>query len=304
MNDKKKSNLKIIIGVLLILCIILIGAFVWYNKTKQENTKVTLGKIELICINEINEPIIGEKISLKDEEGKILGEVESGTDGKVMFYTVPIGNYNLEVVQNVEGYEPEEKVKKVTVSGGEQATVTFKNNWQYGQLNVTVLDDANKPIANNTIEVYDEEGRILKTLKTNEEGKGIANLNNGTYYFKQINEDNKHTIDETLYKCTVDEENKTFYQNIVNERYKGNVLLVVTDQNQGPVEGVEYELLDSNKESITTITTNEKGLAGAKNLPLGTYYYKEKNEIYDKEMHELKIEEKDQIVRKDISINK
>ena len=216
MNDekKKKLNLKILIGI---LCIMLVIVLVIYNRqNNQEDTSVvTLGKVELICVNENNEPIIGEKFTLKDSEGKDLGEVESGTDGKVMFYSVPIGDYDLEVTQNVEGYEPEEKIKKVTVIGGETATVTFKH-----------------------------------------------------------------------------------VQN------KGNLLLVVTDQNGNPAEGIEYDLMDSNKQSIITISTHEKGLAGAKNLPLGTYYYKEKNEIYDKEIHEVKIEEKDEVVRNDISINK
>ena len=111
-------------------------------------------------------------------------------------------------------------------------------------------------------------------------------------------------MDETLYRFTVNAENRTFYKTITNERYKGNLLIVKTDEDNTPIEGVEFNILDSDKNVITKITTNEKGLAGLKNLPLGTYYYQEvkapDNVIIDPGVYEFKIETKDQIVRKDI----
>ena len=56
-------------------------------------------------------------------------------------------------------------------------------------------------------------------------------------------------------------------------------------------------LKNSDKDEIVTITTNKNGQAGAKNLPLGKYYYKF---IDQDEMNEFIIKEKDEIVIKDV----
>lgn len=265
----------------------------------------TLGKIELIKVDQDEEPVVGAKFALKDFEGNVLGEVETGTDGKVMFYNVPVGDYILEEISAPEGYAIKDKSQNVTVVGGETSTVKFVNERLTGKLVITKVDDANKPLANVTFEIYDEEGYVMDTITTDENGKASSkNLDYGTYYFKEISAPEGYIMDETLYRFKLDEENRTFYTTVTNERYKGSLLIVKTDEDNTPIKGVKFNILDENKEVIATIETNEKGLAGVQNLPLGTYYYQEieapDNVIIDNGVYEFKLETKDQIVRKDI----
>lgn len=265
----------------------------------------TLGKIELIKVDQDEEPVVGAKFALKDFEGNVLGEVETGTDGKVMFYNVPVGDYILEEISAPEGYAIKDKSQNVTVVGGETTTVKFINERLTGKLVITKVDDANKPLANVTFEIYDEEGYVMDTITTDENGKASSkNLDYGTYYFKEISAPEGYIMDETLYRFKLDEENRTFYTTVTNERYKGSLLIVKTDEDNTPIKGVKFNILDENKEIITTIETNDKGLAGVQNLPLGTYYYQEieapDNVIIDNGVYEFKLETKDQIVRKDI----
>ena len=265
----------------------------------------TLGKIELIKVDQDEEPVVGAKFALKDFEGNVLGEVETGTDGKVMFYNVPVGDYILEEISAPEGYAIKDKSQNVTVVGGETTTVKFINERLTGKLVITKVDDANKPLANVTFEIYDEEGYVMDTITTVENGKASSkNLDYGTYYFKEISAPEGYIMDETLYRFKLDEENRTFYTTVTNERYKGSLLIVKTDEDNTPIKGVKFNILDENKEIITTIETNDKGLAGVQNLPLGTYYYQEieapDNVIIDNGVYEFKLETKDQIVRKDI----
>ena len=264
----------------------------------------TLGKIELIKVDQDEEPVVGAKFALKDFEGNVLGEVETGTDGKVMFYNVPVGDYILEEISAPEGYAIKDKSQNVTVVGGETTTVKFINERLTGKLVITKVDDANKPLANVTFEIYDEEGYVMDTITTDENGKASSkNLDYGTYYFKEISAPEGYIMDETLYRFKLDEENRTFYTTVTNERYKGSLLIVKTDEDNTPIKGVKFNILDENKEIITTIETNDKGLAGVQNLPLGTYYYQEieapDNVIIDNGVYEFKLETKDQIVRKD-----
>ncbi len=264
----------------------------------------TLGKIELIKVDQDNQPVVGAKFALKEKNGNVLGEVETGTDGKITFYSVPVGEYILEEISAPTGYIIKDKSKNVTIKGGETSTVKFVNERITGKLVITKIDDANKPLANVIFEIYDSEGYVVKRVTTDSNGKASVNVNYGTYFFKEVSAPEGYIMDETLYKFTVNEENRTFYKTVTNDRYKGNLLIVKTDENNTPIENVKFNILDSNKNVITTITTNAKGLAGVKNLPLGTYYYQEieapKYVVVDKNVYEFKIETKDQIVRKDI----
>ena len=264
----------------------------------------TLGKIEIVKVDQDDQPVVGANFRLQREDGKIIGEVSTGTDGKIDFYNVPEGNYVLIELSAPEGYVIKEKSKNVTVKAGETSYVKVVNDRIKGKLVITKIDDANKPLANVKFNIYDSEGYLVTTVVTNVEGKATVNVDYGTYYFKEIEVPEGYKIDETLYKFSVKEENKIFYQTVINERYKGTLLIVKKDNEQAPIEGVKFNILDSKDNVIITITTNEKGLAGVKNLPLGTYYYQEveapENVVIDHNKYEFKLETKDQVVRKDI----
>ena len=264
----------------------------------------TLGKIKLVKVDQDDQPVSGATFELKDTTGKSYGQVTTGDDGIITFYKVPEGQYILEEVEAPQGYTITEKSKNVTVVGGQTAEVKFVNNRITGRLVITKVDDTNKPLANVTFEIQDSNNKVVGRITTNEEGKASINLDYGTYYFKEISAPEGYIMDTKTYTLKVDEENRTFYQTVTNERCKGNLLVVKTDEDKTPIEGVKFNILDADKNVILTITTNAKGLAGAKNLPLGTYYYQEveapDNVKIDSGVYEFKIETQDQIVRKDI----
>ena len=95
------------------------------NSTIEWSTSVTIGTIDLTVIDNENNPIVCARFALKSSEGKTYGEIESGTDGKIMFYGVPEGEYTLEQITVPEGYELSETAKNITVNGGKTAILTF-----------------------------------------------------------------------------------------------------------------------------------------------------------------------------------
>ena len=264
----------------------------------------TLGKIKLVKVDQDDQPVSGATFELKDTTGKSYGQVTTGDDGIINFYKVPQGQYILEEVSAPQGYTITEKSKNVTVVANQTAEVKFVNNRITGRLVITKVDDTNKPLANVTFEIQDSNNKVVGRVTTNEEGKASINLDYGTYYFKEISAPEGYIMDTKTYTLKVDEENRTFYQTVTNERCKGNLLIVKTDEDKTPIEGVKFNILDADKNVILTLTTNAKGLAGAKNLPLGTYYYQEieapDNVKIDSGVYEFKVETQGQIVRKDI----
>ena len=264
----------------------------------------TLGKIKLVKVDQDDQPVSGATFELKDTTGKSYGQVTTGDDGIITFYKVPQGQYILEEVSAPQGYTITEKSKNVTVVANQTTEVKFVNNRITGRLVITKVDDTNKPLANVTFEIQDSNNKVVGRVTTNEEGKASINLDYGTYYFKEISAPEGYIMDTKTYTLKVDEVNRTFYQTVTNERCKGNLLIVKTDEDKTPIEGVKFNILDADKNVILTLTTNAKGLAGAKNLPLGTYYYQEieapDNVKIDSGVYEFKVETQDQIVRKDI----
>lgn len=95
--------------------------------TIEWSTVTTIGTIDLSVIDNEDNPVVGARFALKSKAGKTYGEIESGTDGKVMFYGVPEGEYVLEQISVPEGYELSkiEIAKNITVNGGETTILTF-----------------------------------------------------------------------------------------------------------------------------------------------------------------------------------
>ncbi len=264
----------------------------------------TLGEIQLVKVDQDDQPIAGVVFRLYDEAGNALGESTTGSDGKISYYKVPAGNYTLEEVSAPEQYVIKTKTQNITVKAGEVTNVKFVNERITGRLVITKVDDANKPLKDVTFYIYDSEGHYLTEVVTDAEGKAIVDVNYGTYLFKEISAPEGYIMDETLYRFSVDSENRTFYTTITNERYKGRIAIQKKDEEGTPIAGVKFNILDADKNLVVTITTNENGQAGAKNLPLGTYYYQEveapADVIMDTNQYEFKLEEKDQIIIKQI----
>ena len=262
------------------------------------------GRIELTKVDQDNLPVVGAKFRLERVDGTVIGDVETGTDGKITYYNVPEGEYRLVELSAPEGYSIKTKSTNVTVVANETSKVKVENERITGKLVITKIDDANKPLANVTFNIYDSEGYLVTSVKTNNEGKASVNVGYGTYYFKEAEAPEGYIMDDTMYKFTVDAENRTFYKTVTNIRYKGTLLIVKTDDANTPIEGVEFEITDENGNVVTTLTTNNLGRAGVANLPYGKYYYQETkapdNVIMDTQKHEFSITENNQVIRKDI----
>ena len=143
----------------------------------------------------------------------------------------------------------------------------------------------------------------MDTITTDENGKASTkNLDYGTYYFKEISAPEGYIMDENLYRFKLDDENRTFYTTVTNEREKGSLEITKYDSEGSTLAGVEFDILDENKNVVDHIVTDENGKAQSIELPLGTYYYKETkapdNVVMDTEEHEFVLNENNQVVQK------
>ncbi len=257
-----------------------------------------LGEIQAKFVDLNEDALIGYAVNLYDSADNKLGQSFVGSDAKISYYKVPVGMYRIALVDKYN--KDKELMSKYVYVNGADVT-NFKLIYPRNQLVITLVDDASNPIQGGTFYIYDKEGHYLTEVVTDGDGKAYVTLRHGylfVYLFKLISLTGNYIMDETTYRVTIDDENRTFYPVIKVERYKGRFAIQVKDKNNKPKVGLKIRIFDSNKDEIITITTNENGQAGARNLPLGEYYYK----FIDKEeMNEFVIKEKDEIVIRKIN---
>ena len=177
-----------------------------------------------------------------------------------------------------------------------------------GTLNITLVDDSEKVLSMGSFNLYDEEGYLITTVEIGEDGNAKLEVNPGLYYFKQASGPEKYIMDDTMYKFTVDADNRTFNKTVTNIRYKGSLLIAVTDNNGNTIEGVDFNILDENGNLVQDLKTNGIGRAGMANIPFGKYVCKliETPEGFksDEGSFDFEIVEDNQVIRKDIVIEK
>lgn len=215
------KNKKILIGVIIaILVIVAIVALVYlYIQNKNEEKVTTLGKIELLVVDQTDQLVIGAGVDLLVGDD-VQGSVETGTDGKVKFYTVPVGPYTLKATTAPEGYSVNGEKVEFSVNGGETATVTLPITRNVPRLVITVENEQGETLKDAEIDFYNENGEYVTTLLAYEDGIVARNLDgNGVYYIKQSKTQEGYVIDDTSYRVTIDgEDDFTFYTTIVNKK--------------------------------------------------------------------------------------
>ena len=92
---------------------------------------------------------------------------------------------------------------------------------------------------------------------------------------------------------------------MINEQVYGALKIIKTDKDtRETIEGVEFKILNSNREEVGTYVTDQEGIIEVENLPYGTYYYKEmktpENYYVDNEEYSFDIEKDEQVVVKKI----
>lgn len=123
---KNKKTMLYLVSILLIIVVISV-IYILITQNKNEKTTTTLGRIELIVVDENNNPVAGSVFNLIDSYNNTLMEVKTSSDGIIDFYSVPVGDYTIKQISAPEGYIIKENSKKVTVVGGELTTVKVEN---------------------------------------------------------------------------------------------------------------------------------------------------------------------------------
>lgn len=248
--------------------------------------------------SETNKPIANVVFNVKYADGTNIGDYTTDINGTITISKLKQGNIIVTEKSTPSNYILNSSSKNITLEYNSSSTLSVTNDRKKGNVKVIKFDKDNNEIRLSSVEfkLYNENKKEIGTYTTDKNGEiFIDNLDIGKYTIKE-------TKTNAAYELTKDvtfvvDYNKTTTLKIDNEKSKGQlqVIKIDADYNNIPIEGVSFNVLDSNKNIIETIKTNEQGMATTSRLPSydKTYYLQEietnKNYVLDKTLHEFTI---------------
>ncbi len=249
------------------------------------------------------EKLSGVKFNFKYEDGTNIGDYITDKNGEIYVKDLRQGKIIVTELETKNEYILNKQENKINLEYNNTTQLTIENEYKKGNLKIVKVDKDNNSITLGAVEfdLIDLKGNIVKHLVTDVNGVAEAkNINIGSYTLRE-------TATKKEYKLALDQDvtikwNETSEIKIENEKKKGQIEVYKLDaeDKEYKLEGVEFEVINSNDEVVETIKTDKNGRAITSRIPIGEYKLRE---IKTDEMHILndkiiKVNVKEDIVSK------
>ena len=255
-----------------------------WNKTfelKVENEKKK-GQIKIVKIDsDYNEvKLEGVEFQIINKNNFIIETIKTDSEGVAISSRVPLGEYRIKEVSlgTNEEYILNDEIKTIRVEEDKIKTIEFENEHKKGNLKIykVDLDDNKIPVPDVEFEITDQDG-YKYTAKSDKNGIAyIEGIRTGIASIKETKTNSIYKISDETYTAEI-KWNETAEITIENEKLKGQIEVYKTDaeDNKIRLEGVEFQVIDSNGEVVETIKTDKQGYAITSRIPIQKYFLKE-----------------------------
>ncbi|MEY8357699.1 SpaA isopeptide-forming pilin-related protein [Anaerotruncus colihominis] len=231
------------------------------------------------------QPMEGVKIRVYDKFHREAGTFTTNRLGEILLSGIDGGEtLYLQEVETLPGYQLDETVHEVTLQWGKTSTVELLNK-PLSTLRLLKIDSETKePIYGAVFNLYDVRNNLLGEFTTDQNGviEFPRELAEGKYKLKEVKCDG-YVVDSTIRTIEV-KSGETTELTVENRPMRGQIQIVkkasadnpVTKEKAGALlEGAEFTIYNDKLEVVDTITTDSRGVATSKPLPLATYAIKE-----------------------------
>lgn len=260
-------------------------------KVENQPVIVTLTKSDLVT----GAPLPGASIVIEDENGELVQEAITDSDGHVILKRLAPGTYRFKEKAHPKGYvlntetftfsvspdgdisgvteftnEPTELQIKKTVDATNEALegILFRLHFSNGETVCFELEDG--------IYIADAKGKHTD-LRSDRSGLvRLRYLPQGDYLLEEIKADGFVRIQEAI-TVSVDETSSITDPKTISVTNKEiEVVLTKTDiTNEAPVPGATIEISDASGKVIQKAVTDENGTVTLRRLPAGNYTFRE-----------------------------
>lgn len=255
------------------------------NELKKGNVK-----IEKVDSENNSVKIPNVKFEIFDQNMKKLEEVTTNNEGIAYTSNYVIRDYQKLYIKEKEtnsSYKLDTKTYEVALKENSTSNITISNLRKKGKIKVIKVDKDNNEILLDGIEfnILNSSGDIVETIVTNERGEAESKDLPIDEEYKVIETKTKENYVLTEESQTVKlEEDQIMTLKFENEKKKGKIQIIKVDKDDNKVllEGVKFNILNSKKEVVDSLITDENGQAESKNLPIDEEYVVLETETLEK----------------------
>lgn len=252
-----------------------------YEESTTLNKETNTSSIKIIKQDEdTSKPIKDVEFGLYNIDDEYIRSGKTNSEGVVIFTNLYQDTYKIKEIIANENYEKDETIYEMTTEYNKEVSRTITNTHKKGSLKITKIDKDNNDLVLAGIEfdLIDSNRKTVAHLITDENGEArIDGINIGSYTLKE-------TKTKENYNLCIDNNIEVKWNEITeitieNEKKKGQIQIIKQDKenNEIKLEGVEFQIIDSNNQIVDEIKTNSNGEAITKRLPIGEYTIKETN---------------------------
>ena len=243
----------------------------------------------------------GAVYEVRNSGNEVVDTLTTDENGNATSKKLPLGKYTVKETKASYGFLLDEKTYTIEGNATDTTTqvfqyaVTSKETPQKIQIQLNKVDAENgtaqgtATLKGAKYEICNSKDQIVETLTTDESGKAISKkLPLGKYTVKETKASYGFLLDEKTYTIegnATDTTTQVFQYAVTSKEVPQKIQIELskvdseTDkgepQGAATLKGAVYEIRNAKNEVVETLTTDEKGKATSKELPLGEYVVKE-----------------------------
>ena len=268
------------------------------NQTVQVNAADTqyitvyntpIGGAELIKVDAADKTkrLGGVTFEIRKMDGGLVQTVTTGSDGRVHI-KLDAGDYYALETEAKQGYKLDSTPHYFTVADGKTATVTITNEAFSGIILHKINSVTKEGIYGVKFLVYDQNKNPIGEYTTDDNGyiyiDDLTVQGKGRLYIRELEAAQGYELDKeykTVYvqpgkTIEIEWENTPITGQFQIRKYAAEANPVTGDPAGKPLKGAVYEISEARSGKVVDyITTDARGVAASKPLPLGRYLIKE-----------------------------
>ena len=279
------------------------GQFI-YEKRGLANAKY-----EIYAREDVLDPSNDKTVIYK--KGTLVDTIITNENGKATSKELPLGKYSIKEIKAPNGFVLSNEIKNVSLNYENQNTaivfedVSFINDRQKVEIVVNKKDKddyktllgaqfslyAKEDIKNYKNEVVVKANELIEVAISDENGKANfkADLPLTNFIIRESKSPKGYVLSDEIIEVNAEYKGQdakviNLEYEMKNEKMKGRIRIIKTSSNYNkysnlpkgtPLEGVTFEVYDSENNLVDTIMTDETGTATTKELFIGNYTIKE-----------------------------
>lgn len=245
-----------------------------------------IGGVEIIKVNadKKTERIPNVKFEIRRADDGLVDTVTTDKNGRA-FLSLEDGHYYAVEIKSADGFELDSTPHYFEVKDGKTTTLTVENKSLSGILIHKIDSNTGEGIYGVTFLLYDSNKTPIGQYESDQDGwvyiTGLTE--SGRYYIRELENEgyNVDTQMKTVYVSAgrtveIEWENEPITGQIQIYKYAGEYNEITGTAPGTPLKGAVYEIINARSSKVVDyITTDSRGVAASKPLPLTRYQIRE-----------------------------